>query len=947
MTDHAPTTERATSERAGAPAPGWLPWLTAALVAASALALYLPTLDGGLLYDDITLVREAPTTRSLGAAFGAFLEPMFGYQDGAEVARGIWRPLNVVWLALGGALSGEDSVAGHHVVSILTHVAAAVALARLLALLLRTRTDVGGANAEVLAGALALLFTVHPASVEAVAWISAVNDPLWALFGFLALASYERAALAGRRPFAALALVFAALLAKESAVVLLALALLLDWSGGRLGGLGGAARRAAWLAAPIALWFALRTVVFEEAAGGLLRRSGDYGLGSALREITLRVELAGGFVLNALWPTDPEVFRPIHPTPPEASTAVRDGLLVIAVVVGATVALARRPRTRTAAAGLVGFVAVVSPFVLLPDRAGHFPLSDRYLYGALGMLAVVAAMLGARAAGPRITAAAAVALALPALLTARGELPQYESRVAFQRQAVLDAPDCPNVRWATGNALLEEYLRTEDISLLEEAYVHHMVSLRLGKVYGDEDELHDPTKPVSEVLSPLFVSLNGPARGELPEDPTVFVTVEDRYQATLGQIQAEILRTARTDERDYELVLARIDQALQLWSQVPGYRRRGDLASLRIQVLQRMGRMDEVEAELAASIADRGDASARDLSRLAELRFLEGDAGAAKAALERAVLLEPDDANLWTRLSIAAMETLQMDRAVQAIERAYELTRGRDTDVLVQRSVVDLERARTSDALGWVDRALEIDPGNGPALRQRAKIRLVLQDYEAALRDLQEAARALPEDFFVHYNLAVLMLAQDPGESVTPDVRDEWRVGVRDVVIRAYLLADPRGREQLLLQEQLEGLIGPDPDAALQLAATLDAQNRSLLALHWRGVAVEHAGEWSEAERHRKLPPALVKIGTARRAAGRFDSALEALREAARIAPDHFPARLELGMLLYEREQRSAARPHLEAALEMLPRAGVRPAMKAAVEDTLRRRLASIDGEGD
>jgi len=941
LTDHAPTIER------GAPAPAWLPWLTAAFLAACALALYLPTLDGGLLYDDITLVREAPATRSLGAALAAFLEPMFGYQDGAEVARGIWRPLNVVWLALGGALSGEDSFAGHHLVSILTHVAAAVALARLLALLLRTRTGVGPVNAEGLAGALALLFTVHPASVEAVAWISAVNDPLWALFGFLALASYERAALAGRRPFAALALMFVALLAKESAVVLFGLALLLDWSAGRLGGVRGALRRAAWLAAPIALWFALRTVVFEEAAGGLLRRSGDYGLASTLREITLRVELAGGFALNALWPADPEVFRPIHPTPPEGSSAIRDGLLVLAVAAGTVAALALRPRTRTAAAALVGFFAVVSPFVLLPDRAGHFPLSDRYLYGALGMLAIAAAVLGSRAIGARATAAVAALLAVPAFLTARGELPQYESRVAFQRQAVLDAPDCPNVRWATGNALLEEYLRTEDISLLEAAYVHHMVSLRLGKVYGDEDELHDPTKPASEVLSPLFVSLNGPARGELPEDPTVFLTVEDRYQATLGQIQAEILRTARTDEKDYELVLARIDQALQLWSQVPGYRRRGDLASLRIQVLQRMGRMDELEAELAASIADRGDASARDLSRLAALRSMEGDAGAAKAALERAVLLEPDDAGMWTRLSIAALETRQVDRAAEAIERAYELSRGRDTDVLVQRSVVDLERARTSDALGWVDRALEIDPGNGLALRQRAKIRLVLQDFEGALRDLQEAARALPEDFFVHYNLAALMLGQDPGESVTPDVRDEWRIGVRDVVIRAYLLADPRGREQLLLQERLEGLIGPDPDAALQLAATLDAQNRSLLALHWRVVAVELAGEWTEAERRRKLPPALVKIGTARRAAERFQSALEALGEAARIAPDHFPARLELGMLLYERGRPAAARPHLEAALEMLPGAPLRPGARAAVEDTLRRRLAAIDGDGE
>jgi 4-amino-4-deoxy-L-arabinose transferase-like glycosyltransferase len=75
-----------------------------------------------------------------------------------------------------------------------------------------------------------LLFGLHPLQVEGVAWISALSDPLSGLFALLALYAFVRWRERGSRGVPALAaLAFGlALLAKEAAVAVLPLALVID-----------------------------------------------------------------------------------------------------------------------------------------------------------------------------------------------------------------------------------------------------------------------------------------------------------------------------------------------------------------------------------------------------------------------------------------------------------------------------------------------------------------------------------------------------------------------------------------------------------------------------------------------------------------------------------------------------------------------------------------------
>ena len=47
-----------------------------ALLLLAVLVAYLPALSGAFIYDDLRLVRVNPNVQSLGAAIGAFFEPL-------------------------------------------------------------------------------------------------------------------------------------------------------------------------------------------------------------------------------------------------------------------------------------------------------------------------------------------------------------------------------------------------------------------------------------------------------------------------------------------------------------------------------------------------------------------------------------------------------------------------------------------------------------------------------------------------------------------------------------------------------------------------------------------------------------------------------------------------------------------------------------------------------
>jgi len=210
-------------------------WISGAALVAAVFAVYSPALDFQFILDDHRFVND-PRVQSYGHLWDYFANYVWAQIPGGPSS--FYRPLFVLWVRLNFILS-EMSPWGWHLLSIAKHVFVAVLLGLLAWKLLRDRT------AALLAAGL---FALHPAHTESVAWVT-VPDPLMsaAVLGALLLylkyasnfsvdsqspgESARRKSRKGNRTqaearpsvgwlIAAVATCLAALLAKETAIVL-------------------------------------------------------------------------------------------------------------------------------------------------------------------------------------------------------------------------------------------------------------------------------------------------------------------------------------------------------------------------------------------------------------------------------------------------------------------------------------------------------------------------------------------------------------------------------------------------------------------------------------------------------------------------------------------------------------------------------------------------------
>ena len=197
-------------------------WILPALPLALALSVYAPTLGFELVYDDHDAI-EANTAVVDADLVALMTTPFWGPGEADRVAT--WRPLTSasfavdrrVGLALANGASPERAIAAAlHAGNLAAFLAAIAALWWLLGVL--------GGNIGVRLAAT-VLFAVHPLLTEPVAWTVARADLQSACFGLLFLTAWVR----GWRLRSA-AFLAGALLAKESAIVLPAVALAWTWS---------------------------------------------------------------------------------------------------------------------------------------------------------------------------------------------------------------------------------------------------------------------------------------------------------------------------------------------------------------------------------------------------------------------------------------------------------------------------------------------------------------------------------------------------------------------------------------------------------------------------------------------------------------------------------------------------------------------------------------------
>jgi tetratricopeptide (TPR) repeat protein len=189
-------------------------WIGLAL-AIFAAALYAPALrDGFLAFDDPVYVTANPHVRAGLTGDGV----LWAFRAGTG---GNWHPLTLLSLMLDCQLYGLRPW-GCHLTNVLLHAANT-------ALLFFILVRLTGANWR--SAAAALLFAVHPAHVESVAWVSERKDVLCAFFFLLAILVYaRRPPPPARKSLWPVVLLFAlALMSKPMAVTLPFVLLLLDF----------------------------------------------------------------------------------------------------------------------------------------------------------------------------------------------------------------------------------------------------------------------------------------------------------------------------------------------------------------------------------------------------------------------------------------------------------------------------------------------------------------------------------------------------------------------------------------------------------------------------------------------------------------------------------------------------------------------------------------------
>ena len=156
------------------------------IIVAAVLSVYAPAVRDGFVWDDTALVLRDPLIRSwrlIPESFNHFL-----FLD--ATASDFYRPLQRLSYTLDYALFAFRP-AGYHVVSVLWHAAAGIALF-LFAQEFLNSFAIEERKRRLVAFIAALVWAIHPVQSAAVVYISGRADPMAAVFGFLGCYSILR-----------------------------------------------------------------------------------------------------------------------------------------------------------------------------------------------------------------------------------------------------------------------------------------------------------------------------------------------------------------------------------------------------------------------------------------------------------------------------------------------------------------------------------------------------------------------------------------------------------------------------------------------------------------------------------------------------------------------------------------------------------------------------------
>lgn len=423
-------------------------------------AAYHNSLTGPFILDDETSIAQNSTIRDWRTAL---LPPHDGSASGGRTVSG--RPLVNLSFALNYA-AGGFAVHGYHVTNLLIHLAATLALFGVVRRTLVQPALVAryGDKAIPLAGAVALLWALHPLQTAAVDYIVQRAESLMALCYLLTLYAFIRSTeKAGARLWPALAVIacLCGMATKEVMVSAPLIVLLYDRTFVS-GSFAQAWHARRWLYLFLgSTWLVLLALVCGSSTRG---GTAGFGLGLSGWDYALtQLPAIGHYLRLAFWPS-PLVLDYGGSLPnPGALPVAASAVVIFALLAWTVIGVCRR-----SAVGFLGswFFAVLAP------SSSIIPLADTIfehrMYLPLAAVITLSVLALERLLGKKTMIALAVLAVGFGLLTAHRNA-DYRSVSGIWRDTIAKRPDNARAHNVLGTVLLMQGQAAQAVTELGEA----------------------------------------------------------------------------------------------------------------------------------------------------------------------------------------------------------------------------------------------------------------------------------------------------------------------------------------------------------------------------------------------------------------------------------------------------------------------------------------------
>lgn len=688
----------------------------AALIAAAALAAYLPSLRGSFILDDNLYLTDAPFIKAPDGLYRFWCT--FDALD--------YYPVSNTTLWLEWRLWGTNPT-GYRVTNLLLHIASTLLICAAL-----RKLRIPGAYLA------AILFAVHPVNVESVAWIAQRKGLLAAVFFLLSILSFlhddyvratnppssGRARFGGRWYWVGLLSFVLAMLSKGSVATLpLILLLLAWWQRGRI------ASSDLLRAAPFALAAILLTAVHVHFQSG--------GLSETIRDAGFAQRLAGAaaavwfYLDKAIWPLD-LIF--VYP-----QWAIQAGSIIwwlpLIAAVALTAVLVWRRNTwwgRPLLFAWIYFCLVLVPVLGFTDVGymKHSLVADHYQYLAIvavtALVAAVCTNLHRHASAPVMRPAILVTIvAIVAALTllTRKQSGFYESPVTLYRATLEKNP----TTWLIHNDLGVEL---DAVGQTQEAIECYNRALQIKSNYADARNnlalALEKTGRIPEAIEQFHQSLK-----IQPSDPKVQLNLalalleSGQTDDAVKQAQEAVPLLPR-DAKLYDNLGQILLRAGRPAQSVPYFEQSLQLDPADAQAynnfataLAKLGRIPEAIERFQKAIALRPKAASihKNLGRALDKANRPQDA---LEQYRQAVELKPDDADSLAALAGALADAGQTQQAIEQFERLLLLRPESAPDVHCAMGTVLDKSGQPEQAIEQYEQALKIEATNLQALNNLA-----------------------------------------------------------------------------------------------------------------------------------------------------------------------------------------------------------------------------------